>query len=138
MTPSHTPDGDTVVLTDEPAQDRGSRVRAVLPVTPPPPFMSLSDLGFDVPPAGRHRGHPVGDRRNTALPQRPGPRPSRAQESYAIQRAMDDPLVKRLELSLSPPSWAGSVRARFPTFRTKAACQARATSAPGTTWPVTG
>ncbi len=43
---------------------------------------------------------------------------------------------RRLEVSLSPPpAGGGSVGARHPTFRTKAAGQARATSAPGTTWP---
>src|SRR5579863_9159907 len=43
---------------------------------------------------------------------------------------------RRLELSLSPPfSQGGRIGERHPTFRTKAAVQARATSAPGTTWP---
>jgi hypothetical protein len=38
-------------------------------------------------------------------------------------------------LPLAAPFRGGSVGARHPTFRTKAAGQARATSAPGTTWP---
>jgi hypothetical protein len=38
-------------------------------------------------------------------------------------------------LPLAAPSRAGSVGSRHPTFRTEAAGQARATSAPGITWP---
>ena len=45
---------------------------------------------------------------------------------------------RRLGHSLSPPAAGGSIGARLLTFRTRAADQAHAASAPGTAWPVNG
>ncbi len=42
------------------------------------------------------------------------------------------------ELPIDWPGGRDCIGTRFPTFRTRAADQARAASAPGTTWPVTG
>jgi len=67
---------DMVIVADKPAEDRCGGVGSVLAVTPQAPLVRCGDLGFDVSPAGRNRGHTVGGRGGGALPQRPTPRAS--------------------------------------------------------------
>ena len=75
------------------------------------------------------RSAPTASSRNfTATTGRSACAPRDGTQLLAFQTLGGLPLAARFR--------AGSVGARLPTFRTKAAGQAHATSAPGTTWPV--